>query len=293
MSASPVVSKVEFAFPPLGAKKPAVALERISQVAKLAEVTPASQLSVRPSPEMALSGVRELDGITGGIPRGCLTEICGSASSGRTSVLLSVLAAATGRQETCALVDAGDTFDPKSAAKAGVDFERLLWIRCDGRTEKAVKTEGNFSAKRTAASVAVEQAMRVADLLLQSGGFGLVVFDLGSIPVKIARRIPLASWFRFQRVVERTPTIFFVITPVPCAQTCATLLWKVQGKKLTSARTDAEARNKDGSVPQQTLPAPAHAELLDGLSITGELLRSRLERKPMHSVKTQFVSKAG
>ena len=291
MSASPVVSKVEFASPPLGAKKPAVAFERISQEAKLAEVTPASRLSIRPSPEMVPSGVRELDAITGGIPRGCLTEICGSASSGRTSMLLSVLAAATGRQETCALVDAGDTFDPKSAALAGVDFERLLWIRCDGRAEKAVKTEGNFSAKRTAATVAVEQAMRVADLLLQSGGFGLVVFDLGSIPVKIARRIPLASWFRFQRAVEHTPTIFFVVTPTPCAQTCATLLWQVQGKKLTSAHAGPVARNKqDESVHKRI---PAHAELLDGLSVTGELLRSRLERKPMHSVKTQFVTKAG
>ena len=35
---------------------------------------------------------------TGGLPRGCLTEIFGAASSGRTSLLVSILAAATARR---------------------------------------------------------------------------------------------------------------------------------------------------------------------------------------------------
>ena len=42
------------------------------------------------------------------MPRGCLTEIIGAASSGRTSLLISILAAATAREETCALIDAED-----------------------------------------------------------------------------------------------------------------------------------------------------------------------------------------
>src|SRR5579863_8162474 len=104
--------------------------ERLAAMPKLAGVTPASRLEVRPTPQMVSSGVREIDALTGGFPRGCLTEVCGSASSGRTSILLAALAAATQRQEVCALVDISDALNPHSAAAAGVDFERLLWIRC-------------------------------------------------------------------------------------------------------------------------------------------------------------------
>src|SRR5207302_3551173 len=97
---------------------------------RLAGVTAASRLSVRPAPEMASSGIAEMDALTGGLPRGCLTEICGPASSGRTTLLLAALAAATRRGEFCVVVDANDTLDPHSAAAAGVELERLLWVRC-------------------------------------------------------------------------------------------------------------------------------------------------------------------
>src|SRR5437868_10035585 len=73
-----------------------------------AAIAPASCLGVRPSPEMVSTGIHELDTLAGGLPRGCLTEICGQASSGRTTILLSALAQATRRGEICALVDASD-----------------------------------------------------------------------------------------------------------------------------------------------------------------------------------------
>ena len=111
-------------------KEPAAVLKHLAGLSKLAGMTPASRLEVRPSPEMVSSGIREIDALTGGLPRGCLSEICGSASSGRTSVLLAALAAATRREEVCALVDATDALDAASAAAAGVDLERLLWVRC-------------------------------------------------------------------------------------------------------------------------------------------------------------------
>ena len=53
----------------------------------------------------------------------------------------------------------------------------------------------------------LDQALKATDLLLQSGGFGLIVIDLGDIPADQARRIPLTSWFRFRRVIENTPEI--------------------------------------------------------------------------------------
>jgi len=254
--------------------------QRLSAIPKLAGVTSASRLEVRPALQMVSSGVREIDALTGGLPRGCLTEVCGSASSGRTSILLAALAAATQRQEVCALVDVSDALNPHSAAAAGVDFERLLWVRC-GKQKSSSPQRHSVTEKKEKSERPVEQALRVTDLLLQSVGFGLVIIDLGDTPVKLARRIPLATWFRFQRAVEHTSTVLFVISHVPCAQTCASLLLKVSGKKLSAVSSLLSAET------------PTHAQFLDGLQVQGELLRSRLERKPAGSVATAFATKVG
>src|SRR6266478_8282319 len=143
MSASPIFSSAamgrSFIFSPRSsprsnvdaiAKKTAEILAHVGAIPKLAAVVPASRLDVRPAPEMVSSGIPQLDSLTGGLARGCLTEICGTASSGRTSVLLFALARATRRGEVCALVDSSDAFDPASAAAAGMVMSRLLWVRC-------------------------------------------------------------------------------------------------------------------------------------------------------------------
>src|SRR6266436_1115782 len=253
-------------------KDPALVLKRLAALPKLAGVTPASQLEVRPSPEMVSSGIREIDALTGGLPRGCLSEIWGSASSGRTSVLLAALAAATRREEVCALVDATDALDAVSAAAAGVDLERLLWIRC-GKTgvgpqisdSRPQISDLKSEVRRPKSEVrSLEQTLRVTDLLLQSGGFGLVAIDLGDVPHSAARRMPLASWFRFQRAVEPTPTVLLVVAQEPCAQACASLLIRLQsGKKLSTVSYPLSVKSE---------LSPAHAQLLDGLQIEGELL---------------------
>jgi hypothetical protein len=156
----------------------------------------------RPSPECVPSGVPGIDAATGGLPRGCLTEIFGPASSGRTSLMLSILAQATGREEVCALIDTEDAFDPASAAAAGVRLDRLLWVRSAHNAEHALKA---------------------ADLLIHGGGFGLVAFDLGDTPPATARRISLTSWFRLRRAVESTPTVLVSVARQSNAKTCATL----------------------------------------------------------------------
>src|SRR6266496_1480901 len=144
----------------------------------------------RPAVGWVRAGVAEGDAATGGLPRGCLTEIYGPASSGRTSLLLSILAEATAREEVCALVDAEDAFDPASAAESGVRLARLLWVRCGGGCHERA-----------------EQALKATDLLIQGGGFGVVAMDLGDTPVESARRISLTSWFRLRRAAENTPTV--------------------------------------------------------------------------------------
>lgn len=70
----------------------------------------------------------------------------------------------------------------------------------------------------------LDQALRATDLLMQAGGFGAVVLDLGSIPPQNANRIPLATWFRYRAAADRTRTSFLLLTRHPCAQSSAEVL---------------------------------------------------------------------
>jgi hypothetical protein len=268
---------------------------------KLTSVTLASRLAVRPAPEMVSSGIAAMDAFTGGLPRGCLTEICGPASSGRTTLLLAALAAATRRGECCAVVDASDALDPQSAAAAGVELDRLLWVRCGEEnpprrhpsaalragfdTEK--KNPNNdqiYKFDKTRASRPehrLEQLLRATDLLLESGGFGLIALDLGDLPQQAARRIPLATWFRFRRAVEHTTTVLLAIERQSIAGSCSSLLIKLgaSGNRTSEQPMDSQ------------FPAPSHAQLLTELEITAELVRSRQDRKPVRSAEITFASK--
>ncbi len=313
-----------------GVEEPALSLPKGSlpyNDPRLANITPASHLEIRPAPEMATSGIPALDALTGGLPRGCLTEIYGPASSGRTSVMLAALAAATCRGEYCALIDASDTLDPHSLAAANIDLDRLLWVRCadevrskgapslsrfmrqDGnfdfpenkpeRRRKSGRTSENYPPLKFQSERRLEQVLRVTDLLLESGGFGLILLDLADIPHESARRIPMTTWFRFRRAVEHKPTILLALEQQPIAGSCSSLLLQLKAaKRRKNAAHGAnhgdmpafvgqalEGRKKI-CVPTETspVPFPSHAHLLTKLEILVELIRSRLDRKPARSV---------
>jgi hypothetical protein len=156
----------------------------------------------RPPAELLATGLRNIE-----IPRGTLTEISGRSSSGRTSILNAALARSTRRPEFCALVDAGGTFDPPGAQRAGVLLPHLLWLRCGGDAEKALKA---------------------TDLIVQAGGFGVVALDLASVPARQASRISLASWFRLRHAVEKTPTALIVIGEQHYTASCSTFQIETQ-----------------------------------------------------------------
>jgi hypothetical protein len=302
MSASPVFSSAALGRPfILPARSSAALLARLDAMPKLAaSITSASRLDVRPAPEMVSSGIRELDALTGGLPRGCLTEICGPASSGRTSVLLSALAHATRRGEVCALIDASDALDPASAASSGIEMGRLLWVRCKKTVPSSrfpvlsslpehnfrSSNQSELSNERRSSESQLEQVMKVTDLLLQSNGFGMIVLDLADIPVHSARRIPLASWFRFRRAIEHTPTVLLVLEQQPIAGSCSSVLLKVSG-----VRSKVSGKKPSAVSSQLSVTQLGHTELLDEFEITAELLRSRLDRKQPRSV-VSFPSRA-
>ncbi len=277
--------------------------------ATLAGVTAASRLEIRPAPDTASSGISPIDALTGGLPRGCLTEVCGPESSGRTSLMLSALAAATRREEICTLIDASDSFDPHSAAAAGVNLDRLLWVRCGSQSSALSRKRRQPTSlkewERQRMEDPVEQALRATDLLLQSSGFGMVAIDLAGVPLKMARRIPLTTWFRFRRAVENTPTMLLVIGTHPCAESCASLSLKlgrqspvvrhqevhhlhcsVPGSQFSVLREPTLLKvHKDiGSNKDRGEEKPSHTELLTEIEIRAEVLRSRSERKPVQPV---------
>ncbi len=152
---------------------------------------PGSLRAASPLPTLPVPAFRSL--LQKGLVRGSIAEINGRRSSGRTSVALHLLAQGTIRGEVCGIVDLQDSFDPLSAAQAGVQLDRLVWVRCRGNAE---------------------YAMRATDLLLHAGGFGIVLLDLCEAKASVINRIPFSYWYRFRRAIEHTASILVV-----CAET--------------------------------------------------------------------------
>lgn len=305
------------------------------------------------------TGISELDALlAGGVPRGSLIELCGSSSSGRTSVSFSLLAATTQRQEACAYVDVSDSLDPLSLASAGVDLTRLLWIRCGsdpiinapqsqqsitlsaapqksslpflentGRKHKHSQSwqhprdqirgiesalpsiMGHTEAPKNAANSRkpqsatlpfpephptprittpkpsspvtpaansnlrakkgtpgpwkrLDQALRTTDLLLHSGGWGVVILDLGGIPWIDARRIELSTWFRFRRTIENTPTILVLLAEESCAKSCSSLVLHCRRKQENWTHLDVQKETSGVAT-------------LDGFQVESKIVSSR------------------
>lgn len=155
--------------------------------------------------ELIPTGIEVSNGAFEGLPRGAVTELYGAASSGKTSFVHKLLATATRAGEYCAYVDATGSFDPVSASLSGTHMEHLLWVRCQ----------------------AANQVLKAADLLIHSGGWGVVVADFASVATSVMRRVPLSYWYRFRRAVENTPTVFVVLEQEPYVKNCAEMALEI------------------------------------------------------------------
>ena len=156
------------------------------------------------------TGLPSLDSLIEGFPRGAISEILGPDSSGRTTLIHWLLAATTSKFEICAYVDTDDSFDPVTAAAAGVSLSQLVWIRCGHNAGHALKA---------------------ADYLLHAGGFGVIILDLCHVPPSIANRIPISYWYRFRRAIENTPTVLALVEKESMAKSCASLMLEMKSKK--------------------------------------------------------------
>jgi recombination protein RecA len=282
---------------------PSAATIRLQVEAALARRIPSAltpvQKAIRP---VAPTGVSEVDALLGGgLPIGAITEMVGAESSGRTSFAVSFLANTTRMGSVGAWIDVQNTLDPESAAAAGVDLSRVLWVRCGASVPKArpaaeyrfalpekyfvaaaakkgvhgggcgghprgevkgladavggllrpeaiaprcaepqrrIRTEQEtfvaapqLRAQKTKPQTQggkswarMEQALRAADLLLQAGGFSVIVLDMAGIAPEYSTRVPLATWFRYRAAAERTRASLLLLTQHSCAKSSAELL---------------------------------------------------------------------
>ena len=153
------------------------------------------------------------DALRGGLPRGQLSEMTGPQSSGRTTLLLQLISAVTRRGDIAALIDTHDRLDVASAAAAGIDFDRFLWVRGEPGSSERV----------------VDRALKALTLVLHAGGFALAVIDLGDVRSQVIRNLPFTTWLRIQRVVEGSDTACLLIGPEPLARSAGGLTVMLTG----------------------------------------------------------------
>jgi len=237
---------------------PRTDLESLLRARRLDRTLTTTMVAPDPRDEgaVAATDVTTLDAhLGGGFPRGQLSELVGPRSSGRASLLLQLVAAATGRGELVALVDALDMLDVESAAAAGVDLSRLLWIRGH------VTMHPGFS--RDLNQRAMEQAIRACALVLQAGNFGLVAFDVAEAPADAVHRLPFTTWLRLQRMVEGSQTACLLVGSEPVARSAAGLTMRLGGDR---------ARGSAGG--------PRFGPtLFDGQDLDARVLRARARRE--------------
>ena len=200
--------------------------------------------------------------LRGGLPRGQLSEFSGPGSCGRMTLLLQLMSAATQRGEIVALVDTCDRLDVASAAAAGVDLDRVLWIRGSGsgiRDSGFGIRDSGFGIRGSGFGIrgsgfetrdqrpgtgdwglgtAVDRALKALNLVLQAGGFSLVAIDLADVPPVRLRQIPFTTWPRVQRVIEGSDTACVLLTPEPLARSAGGLTLSLAGRSTWAGVSD-------------------------------------------------------
>ena len=92
---------------------------------------------------------------TGGIPRGRITEVFGTESSGKSTLAYHVMASSQKAGGTVAYIDAEHALDPYYAAKCGVNTDELLLSQPDS----------------------AEESLEICEYLVSSGAIDTVVLD--------------------------------------------------------------------------------------------------------------------
>lgn len=195
-----------------------------------------------PATGVLSTGLPELDTtLGGGWPRGHVSEIIGPASSGRTRVLVSTLAAATTRGDVAAWIDTVDRGDPAGAAAAGVRLSHVLWVRGMPLSPGVLALRPHRGEPDLTQTV-LQRAIKAAHLVAQAGGFGVVALDLCDIPAFALRQIPSSTWLRLHRAVEGRETMMVVLGSEPITRSAGGVSVRVQGRPRWEGNTPRACR---------------------------------------------------
>ena len=256
MAASPA-SLVEFAPQPSAAASPRTLTDR--QIAEFSGVFRGRELTRK---DQRLScGIDALDAILdGGIVRGRVSEIVGRPGLGRTSLTASFAAGATRRGEVAAWIDSAGAFDPRSIAAAGADLSRILWVGADGAvlardSPASPVREFAFARGSVMPKAGIKSVLLAAEMVLDAGGFGLVVIDLGGY----ARTLTQSAALRLARAAERSGAAVIVLAE---RRTCGT--FAALSLVLGRAR------------PFFSRTAPGAPVLFDGIRVEAYVARNKL-----------------
>jgi hypothetical protein len=105
-------------------------------------------------------------------------------------------------------------------------LKRLLWVGCKGE----IRQDRGRPWSR------LDQALRVSDLLLQVGGFAAIVLDMGDVAPEHARRIPLATWYRFRQAADQSRSSLLVLGKSGYAQSSAAVVLECLPNKEVAGR---------------------------------------------------------
>jgi hypothetical protein len=228
-------------------------------------LTTALPLERRDASTLIATDVAVLDAcLRGGLPRGQLSEIAGPPSSGRTTLALQTIAASTRRGEIAAFVDTFDRFDVASAAAAGIDLDRLLWIR--GWGPASSPDEARRAESGAGPDGFINRALKALNLVLQAGGFACVVLDLADAPPAALTRIPYTTWLRVPRIIEGHDTACLLLTPQPLARSAGGLTLVLTGRTRWTGDAD---RNRHLAGADLTVRVVSPRRRVDGeVSVT-------------------------
>ncbi len=149
----------------------------------------------------------------GGVPRGRVVEIFGSASTGKTTLSLHILANAQREGGIGAFIDVENALDPQYAKRIGVDIKELLISQPDSG----------------------EQALQIVETLVRSGEVDVIVVDsvaalapkaeiagdIGDSHIALQARLMSSALRKLSKVIAETETtvIFINQTRVNIGQT--------------------------------------------------------------------------
>jgi recombination protein RecA len=90
----------------------------------------------------------------------------------------------------------------------------MLWVRGESTSSARVSLSCEYGTRQKA----LDRAVKALNIILQAGGFGVVVLDLGEVAAHTIKRLPYTTWLRLHRVIEGSETACVLIGSEPIAR---------------------------------------------------------------------------